>query len=101
MPNRDWHDDEEDWSETDGDESEEAFDDDADSDSIPCPACGRDLYADLDHCPSCGHWLTDADREPRGTGLFATHRVRLIALALLVIFILTLLTELFLLGGDG
>jgi uncharacterized paraquat-inducible protein A len=78
----DWYDDEDD------------DQDDSDSDAIPCPECGVEIYADLDHCPRCGHWLTDADRQPAGTGLFATRRVRQIALALLIIFVVSLLIEL-------
>ena len=83
---RDWHDDEEDWSDT-GDE----YDDTDDVDTLPCPECGSEIYADLDHCPRCGHWLTDADHAGRGTGLFASHLVRLIAAVLLAIFVLGLL----------
>ena len=98
MPNRPWHDDEEDWSETGEENGGDEYEDDSDSDTIPCPACGVEIYADLDHCPRCGHWLTDADRPSTGTGLFATHRVRQIALALLIIFVLSLAIELFLLG---
>ena len=48
--------------------------------------------------PQCGHWLTDADREPGETGLFASRRVRLIAAVLLAIFVLSLIAELFFLG---
>ncbi|MGD9636171.1 MAG: hypothetical protein AB7U97_23015, partial [Pirellulales bacterium] len=73
MPNRDWNDEEEDWSETgagydSGDDSE--FDDTDSDDAIPCPDCGADIYADLDCCPRCGYWLTDADRNPPRVGLF-------------------------------
>lgn len=102
MPNRDWRDDEEDWSETgsayDSDDVDFDGDDPDSDDTIPCPDCGADIYADLDHCPRCGHWLTDADRDVRGTGLFATRRVRLIAALLLAIFVLSLLAGLGLLG---
>ncbi len=111
MPQRTWHDDEEDWSETGGDydsddhdsngydsDADNLDDADPDEDSIPCPECGIDVYADLDHCPRCGHWLTDSESESRETGLFATRRVRLIAAALLAIFLFSLLAELFLLN---
>jgi uncharacterized paraquat-inducible protein A len=105
MSERTWQDSEEDWSETDGDydddqsaserddESGDESDDDSEDDSIPCPECGVEIYADLDHCPNCGHWLTDADRPTSGTGLFAAHRVRWIALALLIVFALSLIIE--------
>ena len=84
--------DDEDWDDDDDDRDE------SNSDAIPCPECGVEIYSDLDHCPNCGHWLTDVDRPSAGTGLFATRRVRQIALALLVIFVLSLLIELFLVG---
>jgi hypothetical protein len=79
---------------------EEDWSDDADAtdaESFPCPECRAEIFADLDHCPQCGYWLTDADRRAQETGLFASHRVRLIAAVLLVIFVLSLLAELFLL----
>jgi hypothetical protein len=92
MSQRDWHDDEEDWSETGGDYEDEFVDVDSnDVDAVPCPECGAEIYSDLDHCPQCGHWLTDADHAACGTGLFASHRVRLIAAILLAIFVLGLL----------
>lgn len=97
MPDRPWSDDEEDWS--DDDDSNDPNGDDSDSDeTITCPNCRADIYADLDHCPRCGHWFTDADRAARETGLFATRRVRLIAAALLAIFVFSLLAELVLFG---
>ncbi len=92
MLERDWHDDDEDWSETGGDYEDEFADDDPDdSDTVPCPECGAEIYADLDHCPQCGCWLTDADGRSLETGLFASHRVRLVAAILLAIFVLGLL----------
>ncbi len=82
------HDEDDDY-DADGYESDE---DDAD-DAIPCPECGASIYADLEHCPRCGHWLTDADRAVRETGLFTTRRVRLIAAALLAVIVLGMLAE--------
>jgi hypothetical protein len=43
------------WSEDDN-----AFDelDDADTgETLPCPACGQDVYEDSDQCPYCGEWI--------------------------------------------
>jgi hypothetical protein len=98
MSDRPWQDSEEDWSEADGDYDDDQDgsdrEDDAEDVSTPCPECGVEIFADLDHCPNCGHWLTDADRPTSGTGLFASHRVRWIALALLIIFALSLMIEL-------
>jgi hypothetical protein len=98
MSNRDWRDAEEDWSETgDGYDSGYEFEDDGDGnadDAIPCPDCGAAIFADLDHCPRCGHWLSDSDRAARGTGLFSTRRVRLIAAVLLAAIVLGMLAEL-------
>lgn len=99
MSNRPWRDDDEDWSETGGDQDADGEFDDSDSDeTITCPNCHADIYTDLDHCPRCGHWFTDADRAARETGLFATRHVRLIAAALLAIFVFSLLAELILFG---
>ena len=81
MPERPWRDDEEDWSETGGDYGDDADDSAA---TFPCPECGAAIYEDLDHCPSCGHWLTDADRHP-------SRRTRLIAAVLLAIFLLAVI----------
>lgn len=79
----DWHDDEEDWSETD-----DAFDTSA---VIPCPECGAELYDDADHCHRCGHWLTDADRHAASAGLFDSRGMKAIAICLLVMFLVSLL----------
>jgi predicted amidophosphoribosyltransferase len=66
-------------------------DEDADLDAISCPECGADIYADLDHCPRCGRWLTDADCNPPRVGLFDSRTTRLVAALLLVIFVLGLM----------
>jgi hypothetical protein len=26
--------------------------------ALPCPSCGRDVYADAERCPSCGDYVT-------------------------------------------
>jgi uncharacterized paraquat-inducible protein A len=68
-------------------------DSDLDDDTAPCPECGTQIYADLDHCPKCGHWLTDADHRAldRDTGFFSSRRVRLVALVMLAAFVFALL----------
>jgi ribosomal protein S27AE len=77
--------DDEDW--YDGEDS------DLDDATATCPECGAEIYADLDHCPQCGHWLTDADHRTQdcGTGFFSSRRVRLVALVMLASFVLALL----------
>jgi hypothetical protein len=56
MPNDDW-DDDEDWSDAlDGDDSES-------DESTPCPECGDPIPGIIEKCPTCGYWLTDADRQ--------------------------------------
>ncbi len=27
-------------------------------DTVTCPACGADVYAEADQCPTCGYWFT-------------------------------------------
>ena len=74
--------DEEDWSETE----------DADLDAAaPCPECGAAIYADLDHCPQCGHWLTDADHRGRESGVFRSRNLKIVAIVALVAFLAALL----------
>lgn len=36
------------------DEDIEAFGDDADTDVVECPHCGREVYDDADRCGHCG-----------------------------------------------
>lgn len=40
------------------------FDEDVDR-SIDCPHCGAEIDEDAEQCPSCGMWLTTADRVGR------------------------------------
>jgi uncharacterized paraquat-inducible protein A len=51
----DEEDDEEDWSDSDSDESQ----------TIACPACGRQVYEDAAYCPHCDHDFTDESANPR------------------------------------
>ncbi len=41
------------------DEPDEPDEDDEDDDSItlPCPACGTDVYEDAEQCPVCGEFI--------------------------------------------
>jgi uncharacterized paraquat-inducible protein A len=83
MPRESWSDDEEDWSETD--------DDLAAAEAVSCPECGAAIYDDLDHCPRCNYWLTDADHQALDGGYFSSRRVRLVALFVLIVFVIVLL----------
>lgn len=65
MPRDKWRDDaddELDEFETDDVDPDEDWTDDADGESatLPCPACGRDIYDDAPYCPHCDADLTDA-----------------------------------------
>jgi hypothetical protein len=58
MPNDRW------WSEDEDDElrddefsDEDTFDDDSTA-TIPCPACGAEVYEDAPQCPQCGSYIT-------------------------------------------
>jgi hypothetical protein len=88
VPNDDWDDDSEDW--TDDDEVDGELDDDAD-DSALCPECGGDIYLGADKCPACGYWLSAADHRARGTGTAQPWHIRVIAAAILAIFLIGLL----------
>lgn len=35
----------------------EGYDDADEDDTLPCPACGRQVYEDADQCPYCGEWI--------------------------------------------
>lgn len=41
--------------------------DDDDTATEECPACGREVYADVPRCPGCGAWLDEsfAERQSR------------------------------------
>ena len=47
----------------DPDELDAEWDDEVDDsageedDTLPCPACGAQVYDDTDQCPQCGEWI--------------------------------------------
>lgn len=84
--------DDEDW--YDYDNEYDALDDD---EAALCPECGAAIYADLDHCPECGHWLTEADRRAMETDRSISGRVKLAAVVLLVALLVFVLVGGFLL----
>lgn len=53
--------DDEDWYD---DESDDA--DEPDAESAPCPECGETVHVITGKCPTCGYWLSDADRRAAG-----------------------------------
>jgi uncharacterized paraquat-inducible protein A len=40
--------------------------DDDEDDLDECPHCRRQIYADSERCPGCGHYLTREDARPAG-----------------------------------
>jgi DNA-directed RNA polymerase subunit RPC12/RpoP len=64
-----YHDDEPDESEENAaefpDESDMDSDDhDEDTETIPCPACGKPIYDQTERCPYCGQYVTTRFRPP-------------------------------------
>lgn len=39
-----------------GDE-DDYYDEDDESETVPCPDCGADVYEDAEQCPSCGQYI--------------------------------------------
>jgi hypothetical protein len=35
-----------------------------DTDTVPCPYCGCEVYEDAERCPSCEHYLSSEDSPP-------------------------------------
>jgi uncharacterized paraquat-inducible protein A len=62
------HDDDHDEQDCDEDHFDEDWVDDPDdeSETVPCPSCGKDVYEDAAYCPHCDADLTEtAERSPR------------------------------------
>ena len=63
-----------DWS--DHEEQDEYGDDettdDDDSDTIPCPDCGADVYEDAEQCPACGSYIVPASHSLSGRPIWWT-----------------------------
>lgn len=47
------------------DEEPDEFDpdDEDESDTRPCPLCGRDVYEDANRCPHCGEYIVPGEAE--------------------------------------
>lgn len=48
----------------DDDDMDAEADDSDEEDTVPCPACGREILEDCDHCPACGHWRDEETATP-------------------------------------
>ena len=59
--------------------------DDAD-DLIGCPECREPIYADVEQCPVCGHWILDQQRRAAEGGLWSQRYVRMVAIIALIAF---------------
>ena len=63
----------------------EEFGDDAESDTIPCPVCGEDIYEDAERCPNCENYVVP-EEEPDTQGSWALLAV--VALGVVIILLL-------------
>jgi ribosomal protein L37E len=82
MSDDNWNDDE-DWYDQDDDLDDE--------EAARCPECGAGMYIVTDKCPSCGYWLTEADRRVMWSGISQPRAVKIVAVMVLVIFLAVLL----------
>ena len=55
-------------------------------DMIRCPDCGEEIYDEAPRCPSCGTWLSGADRA--GSGRLPAWLVALVVALILISFLL-------------
>jgi hypothetical protein len=81
------------WDDEESDDDLWADDDELDDadDSASCPECGGRVYTLTDKCPSCGYWLTDADRRAMCPAESKPLWLRITAMIVLVAFLFTLL----------
>jgi len=47
-----------------GDEDDLTETDESSTPTVPCPACGKDVYEDADRCCHCGQYITHAAEHP-------------------------------------
>ena len=61
-----------------------------DNDTVPCPACGAEIYDDAERCPECGHYLSreDAPRSKKLLWIIAGAIVCLVIVLLWVLYVL-------------
>ena len=56
-----WDDDDYDYIEDDEYDDDEEYEDDFETETVPCPACGADVYEEAQQCPECGQYIDAAD----------------------------------------
>ena len=49
-----------------GDEFEYDESDEGEAETLPCPACGVEVYEEAEQCPACGEYITFAHRPLAG-----------------------------------
>ena len=67
---------------------------DEDEDTVPCPSCGRPIWAEAEKCPRCGQWLTGQAWRGEDDAAGARGKrwwwwVAVVMLIILLIFLLT------------
>ena len=86
MSDDDWDDDEDDEDDEDAEAVEEEF--------APCPECGAKMLVDAELCPSCGYWLSTAERHALWSGGARVGRSKSVVKVTLVIVLIVLLSGL-------
>ncbi len=43
---------------------------DDETDTVPCPQCGEEVYEDSVRCPACGHYMVDSGHSLSGRPLW-------------------------------
>jgi hypothetical protein len=54
------------------------------TDTVPCPNCGKEIAEDADKCPHCGEWVVQGG----DAGAGSSHGVVFMMVAILVLIIL-------------
>jgi len=84
-----WDDGEEGWDDEDEDEFDES--DDA---TGRCPECQTEIHMDAEVCPSCGYWLTTADRHAMWDGTSPAKGLMSVGKVVLVVILIALMSGL-------
>ncbi len=84
----DW-DDEEEWD----DEYEQGDEEDDEATGL-CPECRTEIHVDAEMCPSCGYWLTTADRHKLWDGESPVRGMMSVGKVVLVLILVALMSGL-------